>query len=82
MGGQPGAADKAAELLARQNPNLEIVGTCCPPFGFERDQPYARSLSERIRAARPDILFVAFGAPKQEYWMQENAHRSCDAKCQ
>ena len=30
-------------------------------------------IAERINAAKPDILFVAFGNPKQELWMGRNA---------
>ena len=32
-------------------------------------------VAERVRAARPDILLVAFGCPKQEKWIYMNRHR-------
>ena len=36
------------------------------------DEPQPEII-ERINAARPDILFVALGNPKQELWMGRNA---------
>ena len=38
MGGRPGAADKAKAVLERQYPGIRIVGTSCPPQGFEKDE--------------------------------------------
>ena len=37
---------------------------------FDEDQP---EVIERINAAKPDLLFVALGNPKQELWMGRNA---------
>ena len=37
---------------------------------LDQDQP---EIVERINAAKPDILFVALGNPKQELWMGRNA---------
>src|SRR5450631_4398005 len=37
LGGNPGIADKAAENLRVLYPGVRIVGTYCPPFGFEHD---------------------------------------------
>ena len=66
LGGDPGTADRAAAELARRYPGLRIVGTACPPFGFERDASYMSGLEVRLRAASPDIVYVALGSPKQE----------------
>lgn len=70
LGAAPGIADRAAEKLKERYPGIQIVGVECPPFreltaGEELEQ------RERIRAARPDLLIVAFGQPKGEYWMVE-----------
>jgi len=72
LGGRPGSAEKAAAKLQAKNPGLIISGTCCPPVGFEKDESRLREIQERIKAARPHLLFVAFGTPKQEYWIYEN----------
>src|SRR3954470_14957376 len=47
LGGSPGTADAAAEYLREQAPGLEISGTLCPPYGFERSEEEL----EAIRAA-------------------------------
>jgi N-acetylglucosaminyldiphosphoundecaprenol N-acetyl-beta-D-mannosaminyltransferase len=72
LGGRPGSAEKAAEKLLAKNQGLIVSGTCCPPLGFENDKGQLHDIQSRIRAARPHLLFVAFGTPKQEYWMYEN----------
>jgi N-acetylglucosaminyldiphosphoundecaprenol N-acetyl-beta-D-mannosaminyltransferase len=73
LGGRPGSAEAAAAKLLEQNPGLIVSGTYCPPLGFEKDPRQRDEIAARIRAADPHLLFVAFGAPKQEYWMYEHA---------
>lgn len=72
LGGLPGAASGAAENLVRRYPALRVAGTYCPPFGFESEPMESAHIRQVIARARPDILCVAFGAPKQEIWMHEN----------
>jgi N-acetylglucosaminyldiphosphoundecaprenol N-acetyl-beta-D-mannosaminyltransferase len=71
LGGAGGVAVEAAEALTRRFPGLQIVGTEAPPF---RALTAAENgaLLDRIRAARPDLLFVAFGQPKGESWIVEH----------
>jgi N-acetylglucosaminyldiphosphoundecaprenol N-acetyl-beta-D-mannosaminyltransferase len=66
LGGAPGTAARAAEVLSKQFPSLKIVGTLCPPFGFENDPTMMADLIQTVSSARPDIVFVALGSPKQE----------------
>lgn len=66
LGGDPGAADEAADVLKGRHPTLTIAGIECPPFGFEADASYMASLEARLVEAQPDIVFVALGCPKQE----------------
>jgi len=75
MGGRPGSAERAAGKLRRQFPALAVVGICCPPLGFEHDEQELRAIADAIRAARPAVLFVALGAPKQEAWMHQHGRR-------
>ncbi|MBE7382478.1 MAG: WecB/TagA/CpsF family glycosyltransferase [Leptolyngbya sp. SIO1E4] len=72
LGGRPGAADSAAKLLQERHPNLKIVGTYCPPYGFETDASELQTINSKIKSTAPDILFVGLGAPKQEKWIYEN----------
>jgi N-acetylglucosaminyldiphosphoundecaprenol N-acetyl-beta-D-mannosaminyltransferase len=72
LGGLPGAARQAAEVLAARYPGLAIAGTDCPEKGFELDPIATKEVLDRIRLACPDLLCVAFGAPKQEIWMLDH----------
>ncbi|HUO09768.1 MAG TPA: WecB/TagA/CpsF family glycosyltransferase [Phycisphaerae bacterium] len=66
LGGSPGAADRASAILQARYPGLEIAGACCPLPGFEKDPGQLAAIREKIRAADPQIVYVALGFPKQE----------------
>ena len=72
LGGLPGSAMMAAYNLRLRYPGLNICGTYCPPMGFEKDAAEVQRIRDEVNAAAPDLLCVAFGAPKQEIWMQGN----------
>ncbi|MCW2990429.1 MAG: WecB/TagA/CpsF family glycosyltransferase [Solirubrobacterales bacterium] len=74
LGGNPGTADAAARVLARRYPGLEIAGTHCPPFGFERRTEEVERIREIVRAANPDIVLLGLPAPKQEVLIQLLRH--------
>jgi N-acetylglucosaminyldiphosphoundecaprenol N-acetyl-beta-D-mannosaminyltransferase len=74
LGGRPGSAELAATALQGDYPGLNC-STYCPPLGFEQSAVGLRRTADAIVAAQPDILFVAFGAPKQEYWIHEHGLR-------
>ena len=65
LGGIPGAAELAGLRLAEAYPGLQIVGTY---YGYFPDMATPNVL-EMIRAARPDLLFVGLGTPRQELWL-------------
>lgn len=71
LGGNPGTAERAAEQLQQQNPGLNIAGVVCPPLGFEQDSDQMQQLVQTIRAAQPDVIYVALGFPKSEYLIQQ-----------
>jgi N-acetylglucosaminyldiphosphoundecaprenol N-acetyl-beta-D-mannosaminyltransferase len=72
LGGRPGAADKAAKIMRTNYPGINIVGTYAPPYGFENDNIENDKVNTMIKEAKPDILFVGLGAPKQEKWIYKN----------
>ncbi len=74
LGGQPGIADAAARKLMVRYPGLRIAGTSCPEPA-DLVEPGVDSLIEKIRAAQPDILLVALGQPKGEFWLARNLQR-------
>ncbi|HEV2436617.1 MAG TPA: WecB/TagA/CpsF family glycosyltransferase [Verrucomicrobiae bacterium] len=67
LGATPEAGERAAANIRAQFPNL-FVAHYSPPF---RPLPEMNhdEIREKILAARPDLLFVAFGCPKAEKWM-------------
>jgi N-acetylglucosaminyldiphosphoundecaprenol N-acetyl-beta-D-mannosaminyltransferase len=66
LGGDPGTADEAAARLRSLWPTLRVAGTACPPPGFEHQDGAVDELARRLVAARPDLVYVALGTPKQE----------------
>jgi N-acetylglucosaminyldiphosphoundecaprenol N-acetyl-beta-D-mannosaminyltransferase len=78
-----GAADGVAETAARRIhadwPAVQVVGTYSPPIGFERDAAENARILGTIAAAKPDLLILGLGAPKQELWVQQH-QREIDAK--
>jgi N-acetylglucosaminyldiphosphoundecaprenol N-acetyl-beta-D-mannosaminyltransferase len=72
LGAREGIAAKAAAILQERNPGLKVAGVLSPPPRsiLEMD----RSVVDAVKAARPDILLVAFGNPKQEKWIRMYAH--------
>jgi N-acetylglucosaminyldiphosphoundecaprenol N-acetyl-beta-D-mannosaminyltransferase len=70
-GAAPGTVDLLADKMRKQYPGVQIVGTLSPPFGaltVEQDEQVRR----QIEAAKPDILWVALGCPKQEKWTHDH----------
>ncbi|HAS73651.1 MAG TPA: glycosyltransferase [Clostridiales bacterium UBA8960] len=68
FGGRPGVAELAATNIRSAFPNLKIAGL--------RDGFYNASdafgILDEINEKKPDVLFVALGAPKQEKWIHSN----------
>jgi N-acetylglucosaminyldiphosphoundecaprenol N-acetyl-beta-D-mannosaminyltransferase len=67
LGGAEGTAQGASEILRRRHPELKIVGTFCPQIGFETKPKQMAEIVQMLTTAKPDIVFVALGSPKQEH---------------
>ena len=69
-----GAEEALAEALAAMERKagfpMPIAGSDHSFVKLGEEQP---EIVERINAAKPDILFVALGNPKQELWLARNA---------
>ncbi len=66
--------ERLRDRLGQKFPDLQIVGAISPPF----DDSLARDSEKDIKAINevaPDIVWVALGTPKQDYWVAENAPR-------
>ncbi len=68
LGGLPGAAELAAVRL-REICNVRIVGIDAGMVSATGTAPGDVEVLDRIRAAQPDIVFVALGTPKQEVFI-------------
>ena len=66
LGGDSGMAERAAGVLKTISPSLHVAGHYCPPFGFEKDSAEMDRIAAMLAAAKPDIVWVGLGAPKQE----------------
>ena len=67
-GRDQGSLAQLALNMRRRNPGINIVGGYSPPFRSMTDEE-EDALVAQINAARPDVLWVGIGAPKQEKWM-------------
>ena len=71
LGAAPGVASTAAQVLRRRHPRLCVASTYAgSPQPAEEEQ-----ICALIRAARPHLLLVAFGAPAQDLWIARNLPR-------
>jgi N-acetylglucosaminyldiphosphoundecaprenol N-acetyl-beta-D-mannosaminyltransferase len=66
LGGDPGVADRAAQVLLEHYADLAVAGTLCPPVGFEKDARELERIRRQITEAAPHIVFVGLGFPKQD----------------
>ncbi|GLY01050.1 MULTISPECIES: WecB/TagA/CpsF family glycosyltransferase [Actinoplanes] len=62
----PDGATRAAARLAAASPGLRIAGATSPEYGFERDEDAYARFRATVIDAKPDLVFVCLGFPKQE----------------
>jgi len=65
VGGRPGVAASAAEVMRRARPTLVICGTRDGHFPDDESE----AVAAEIDGARTDLLLVGMGNPKQELWL-------------
>ncbi len=70
LGAAPGVAARAAEVLAARYAGLQVAGS----DAGSPDAAAWPAIHARLAAARPDILFVAYGHPRQELWIDTHRH--------
>lgn len=74
LGGTEASVSAAAANTQKRHPRLKLVGAYSPPFKPLLEMDHEGILA-RIREAKPDLLFVAFGCPKQEKWINMHYRR-------
>jgi N-acetylglucosaminyldiphosphoundecaprenol N-acetyl-beta-D-mannosaminyltransferase len=65
LGASPGVAERAAARLEGEYPGLQVSG-CHSGTPSAREWPV---IVRRLRVAPPDVLLVAFGHPRQDFWI-------------
>lgn len=68
LGAGPGIAEKTAEILEKRYHNIRVSGS----FGGSPSPEEDSRLRHLINKSEADVLFVAYGAPKQEIWLARN----------
>jgi N-acetylglucosaminyldiphosphoundecaprenol N-acetyl-beta-D-mannosaminyltransferase len=71
LGGAPERAEAAAERLTARFPGIRVAGT---HHGYFEDDE-STAIVDLVNEARPDILLVGLGNPRQEIWVAENMSR-------
>ena len=71
LGAAPGVAEETARRLVMRYPGLKIVGTYAGSPAVEEEA----TIVDLVRRARPDVLFVAYGHPRQDKWIAHNLAR-------
>lgn len=69
LGGAGDVARRAADVMASAYPGVEIAGAMP---GSPRAEDDAAVTSAIAAAGRVDVILVAYGAPKQELWLDRN----------
>jgi exopolysaccharide biosynthesis WecB/TagA/CpsF family protein len=71
LGAQPGVAEQTVAILQKRYPGMVIAGCYAgSPRAADEDEIVAR-----LQAARPDMVLVAYGAPRQDKWIARNMYR-------
>ena len=73
-GRDQGSLVQLALSMRRRHPGIRIVGGYSPPFRpLTADEE--EGVVQEINAARPDVLWVGTGVPRQEKWMAQMRDR-------
>ncbi len=68
FGAKPGVAEMAAKNIDETYKGIKCVGY---QDGYFQEKDEGKII-DKINLAKPDVLFVGLGAPKQELWVKNN----------
>jgi len=71
-----GAEDGVAEKLSSMFPVSQIVGVS----SVQSDVASESSIVDHVNRSGAKVIFVAFGSPAQEYWLQRNMDRLANVR--
>lgn len=69
LGASPGVAERTAMILQGRYPSVQVAGTYAGSPAPDAEE----EIVAHINAANADVLFVAYGAPRQDKWIARNA---------
>jgi N-acetylglucosaminyldiphosphoundecaprenol N-acetyl-beta-D-mannosaminyltransferase len=69
LGAADGVADRAGQAIEQRWPWVKVCGVFSPPMGFNAQATASATAIEMINMAKPDVLIIGLGAPKQELWV-------------
>jgi N-acetylglucosaminyldiphosphoundecaprenol N-acetyl-beta-D-mannosaminyltransferase len=69
LGAKPDVVSRLAQKVVNEYPGLEIAGH---HHGYLTTPTIEAQAINEIRQARPDVLLVGFGSPRQEKWIAAN----------
>jgi N-acetylglucosaminyldiphosphoundecaprenol N-acetyl-beta-D-mannosaminyltransferase len=75
LGAAPGVADEAAAELARRYPGVCIAGT----LPGSPDDSHFNEIRGKLEQVQPQVVFVAYGAPRQDIWVARHSHELPDS---
>lgn len=79
LGGKKGVAKRASENIKKDYPNIKLAGYHHGYFkgshNGHMDHKEELKIIDMINEAKPDIIFVGLGFPRQEIWIWENKNR-------
>jgi len=75
LGSSEATLAKIKSRFLNDFPNIEISGTYSPPFKSKFNSSEIDSMILSINQSKPDVLWVAMTAPKQEKWIYDNIDR-------
>ena len=68
LGAAPGIADIVRDKVQEVYPHIQVAGV----YAGIPDSEYDDEICHYIKKSQADVVFVAYGAPKQELWMSRN----------
>lgn len=72
LGGREEVLERLVAVVRSRYPTAVIAGAYSPPFRPMTEAEWVAAL-QQVRAARPDLVWVGLGAPKQEFFMHARA---------
>jgi len=73
LGSSPDVLEKVIRRYRAEFPGIEVRGSYAPPFAAEFSPDQTSAMLSVINEARPAMLWIGLGSPKQEVWVAENA---------